>query len=207
MNTHKKALEIKQFPNTREIDSTTRRLLDEHYEQYKTHVLHANELVEREKRADRTTANAVFSDLRLLKRELPEALAAVRGYELFLSQVSAKGGTPHGKLAEHLKKEFGSVQDFREELMATAVASRRWVGVVYDLDLRRILCTLGDTPDRLATLNQWPLLALEVTAGSGPAEWSRDRRPHLTRLLDTIDWSAVNRNLEQAIESQAAHIA
>ena len=201
MNTNLR-IETKKFATIRDLRGISARTMEGHHENYRSYVAKTNEILDRLAKADRTAAHPVYSEFRALKVELPAALAAAKSYEIFFSQLGGKDGKPQGTLAEMLTRDFGSYQGFLDEFTATAFASRGWAALVYDLDLKKFVCMLGDTPEKLTVWNVTPVIVMEVSEHSSSSEFGNDRIMYIHALLENLDWSVVQRNLENALGLQ-----
>jgi superoxide dismutase len=197
-------LDAKQFTTIRSLKSMPSRVLAVHEEHYRAAVAKANEILQRLATADRTSVNPLYSELRSLKTALQPVLATVKSYEIFFTHLGGETRKPQRQLSEMMARDFGGYEAFVNELTATAIASRGWVALSYDLDLRRLLCVLGDTPEQLTVWNNAPILVLEVSASSAALEFGGDRRRYVASLLECVDWAVAERNLEDAIGMQPA---
>jgi Fe-Mn family superoxide dismutase len=183
--------------------------MEGHYEAYRAWVSKASEILERLERVDRLGASPVFSDLRCLKLALMPALGAVKNYEIFFSHLGGEGGRPSGLLADLIRRDFGSYEGFLGDFKATAVASRGWAALTYDLNLERLLITLGDSAEDLTVWNQAPILVMEVSEQSSAADFGRSRLNRLRyvdALLGNLEWAAVELNLEEALALRPAGV-
>ena len=196
-------LETHTFPNLRKLNLPAR-VLALHEEHYRSSVNKANEILQRLQSVDRSTSNSIFSDLRVLKTSLQPIIASVKSYEIFFTHLGGDVKKPHKMLSERFVKDFGSYEAFVHELTSSAIASRGWVALAYDLDLKRLMVVIGDTPEQLTVWNNAPILVFEASATSAALEYGGDRRRYMMALLECVDWSIAERNMEDAIGMQPA---
>ena len=196
-------LETHTFPNLRKLNLPAR-VLALHEEHYRSSVNKANEILQRLQSVDRSTSNSIFSDLRVLKTSLQPIIASVKSYEIFFTHLGGDVKKPHKMLSERFVKDFGSYEAFVHELTSSAIASRGWVALAYDLDLKRLMVVIGDTPEQLTVWNNAPILVFEASATSAALEYEGDRRRYMMALLDCVDWSIAERNMEDAVGMQPA---
>lgn len=197
-------LETRVFPNLRQVTAVPAHVLSLHEEHYKASVTRANEILKRLRDVDRSTSNSIFSDVRMLKTALQPIMASVKSYEIFFTHLGGETRKPQKMLTERFQQDFGGYDGFVNELTSSALASRGWVALSYDLDLRRLMVVIGDTPEQLTVWNNAPILVFEVSAMSAALEFGGDRRRYLTALLDSVDWAIAERNLEDAVGLQPA---
>lgn len=197
-------LETHAFPNLRKLSAVPVRVLAQHEEHYKTSVSKANEILQRLHTVDKSTSNSIFSDVRMLKTSLQPIMASVKSYEIFFTHLGGDTRRPQKMLSERFVQDFGGYDAFVNELTSSAIASRGWVALSYDLDLKRLMVVIGDTPEQLTVWNNAPILVFEVSATSAALEFGGDRRRYITALLESVDWAIAERNLEDAIGLQPA---
>jgi len=200
-------LTIRNFPNLRNTMPLPLRTASHLQEQYRTAVMKANTILNRLAEADRSTAHPVFSDLRTLKTTLQPIMATVKSHEILLTHLGGETKRPQRMLAERFVQDFGGFEGFVHELTASAVASRGWVALSYDLDLQRLMVVIGDTPEQLTVWNNAPILVFEVSAATAALDFAGDRRRYVASLLESVDWAVAERNLEDAIGLQPAGTA
>ena len=180
------------------------RVLALHEEHYRSSVNKANEILQRLQNVDCSTSNSIFSDLRVLKTSLQPIIASVKSYEIFFTHLGGDVKKPQKMLSERFVQDFGGYEAFVNELTSSAIASRGWVALAYDLDLKRLMVVIGDTPEQLTVWNNAPILVFEASATSAALEYEGDRRRYMMALLDCVDWSIAERNMEDAIGMQPA---
>lgn len=196
-------LETHTFPNLRKLNLPAR-VLALHEEHYRSSVNKANEILQRLQSVDCSTSNSIFSDLRVLKTSLQPIIASVKSYEIFFTHLGGDVKKPQKMLSERFVQDFGSYEAFVHELTSSAIASRGWVALAYDLDLKRLMVVIGDTPEQLTVWNNAPILVFEASATSAALEYGGDRRRYMMALLDCVDWSIAERNMEDAVGMQPA---
>lgn len=197
-------LQARSFPQLKEVRNLPARTLDILRQRYEGYVTKTNEIMKKLDTADRAGAHPVFSELRSLKSELPHALGAVKSYEIFFTHLGSKIPSATSALSEHVKRDFGTHDKFLAEIKATAMASRGWVAVGFDLDLRRLMVMMGDTPEDLTVWNTAPVMILDVSERACAADFGSDRMQYVDALLHNTNWTVVERNLEDALGLQPA---
>jgi superoxide dismutase len=197
-------LSIRNFPNLKSTMPLPMSTVSHLQEQYRTAVTKSNTILQRLAEAERSTAHPVFSDLRTLKTTLQPILATVKSHEILLTHLGGETKRPQRMLAERFVQEFGGYEGFVHEITASAIASRGWVALSYDLDLQRLMVVIGDTAEQLTVWNNAPILVFEVSAATAALDFAGDRRRYVAALLDSVDWAIAERNLEDAIGLQPA---
>lgn len=195
---HYTHIEPRAFTHLAQVKAIPTPVLEDMKRRYTTAVARTNEILDRLREADRTASNTVFSDMRSLLGALPTTLATVKSYELFFSQLGSRPGVPaRGVLADRIARDFGSHAQFLDEFVATALASRGWAAVAWDLDLQRLMCMIGDTPEQLTVWNNTPVIVVDVTERG--LDTGTERSTYVRTLVENLDWQVVERNLENAL--------
>ncbi|MEJ2637061.1 MAG: superoxide dismutase [Calditrichia bacterium] len=106
------------------------------------------------------------------------------------------GGEPKGKIAERIKKDFGSYDKFMEEFKnagATQFGSG-WAWLVLDGDKLKVMKTLNaDTP---VAHNLKPLLTVDVWEHAYYLDYQNRRPDYLSTFMNNlVNWDFVNSQL------------
>ena len=66
----------------------------------------------------------MYSELRALKVDLTFAIGGIKNHELYFAHLGGEGGDPDGAFRALVERDFGSVEAWRSDLRATALAAR-----------------------------------------------------------------------------------
>src|SRR5882757_9177814 len=110
-------------PALYELDGISRETVEAHYKLYQGYVNKRNEILGKLADVDLAAANQVYSELRALKVDLTFAIGGIKNHELYFEHLGGGGGDPTGSFAALVKRDFGSVDAWREDLKATGVAA------------------------------------------------------------------------------------
>ena len=111
--------------------------------------------------------------------------------------LDAKGaGAPTGKLLEALKRDLGSVEDAKKQLVEAAVAQfgSGWAWLVAEGGKLKVVKTPNaQTP---LTQGQTPLLAIDVWEHAYYLDWQNRRKEHVQAVVDKLlSWKFAAANL------------
>src|SRR5581483_2665986 len=109
-------------PSLFELDGISRASVEAHYKLYQGYVSKRNEILGKLAEVDLSTANQTYSDLRALKVDLTFAIGGIKNHEIYFEHLAGTGGDPDGLVGELIKRDFGSVQAWRDDLKATGLA-------------------------------------------------------------------------------------
>ena len=198
-------LEVRKFASIRELNGISLRTMEEHYELYKGYVGKTNEIQEKLAGVDRTTANQIYSDLRSLRIDLSFATGGVKNHDLYFSHLGGKGGTPTGKVADMIKRDFPSYDAWLADFKASGLAARGWVWLAYDHDWNTLTTVMGDSQNTFPLWNATPILGLDVYEHAYWLDYGRARAKYIEAFFNNLDWAVVEQNLERALAMASVH--
>ncbi|HLM35618.1 MAG TPA: Fe-Mn family superoxide dismutase [Gaiellaceae bacterium] len=179
-------------PALYELDGISRETIEAHYKLYEGYVAKRNEILGKLDGVDLTTANQVYSEIRGLKVELTFAIGGIKNHEVYFEHLGGDGGDPGGLFADLVKRDFGSISDWRGDLKATGMAGRGWAWTAYDWDEGRLFNYIGDTQNTYPVWNATPLVALDVYEHAYFMDFGTDRGAYIDAFLANLDYAVVN---------------
>lgn len=109
------------------------------------------------------------------------------------------GGSPSGKLAEAIDKEFGSFDEFKEELSNAAAtqfgSGWGWLCVDSSGNLKVISTANQDSP---YMENLTPILGVDVWEHAYYLKYQNKRADYLEKFWDVVNWDQVAENYKDA---------
>jgi Fe-Mn family superoxide dismutase len=175
-----------------ELDGISRESVEAHYKLYQGYVAKRNEILGKLADVDLSSANQVYSELRALKVDLSFALGGIKNHEIYFEHLGGNGGDPDGPFGDLVKRDFGSIDDWRRDLKATGLAARGWAWTAYDWDEERLFNYMGDTQNTYPVWNATPLVALDVYEHAYFIDFQTDRASYIDAFFDNMDWATVN---------------
>jgi len=175
-----------------ELDGISRASVEAHYKLYRGYVAKRNEILGKLADVDLASANQVYSELRALKVDLTFAIGGIKNHEIYFEHLGGGGGNPDGPFGDLVKRDFGSVDDWRADLKATGLAARGWAWTAYDWDEERLFNYMGDTQNTYPIWNATPLVALDVYEHAYFLDFQTDRGSYIDAFFNNMDWATVN---------------
>ena len=120
-----------EFKSIRALDGISEDTMTAHYKLYQGYVNKTNEILGKLEKVDASAANQIFSDLRSLKVDLSFAVGGMKNHEIYFAHLGGKGGEAKGKLADMIKRDFGSLAAWQADMKQTGIAARGWVWLAY----------------------------------------------------------------------------
>jgi Fe-Mn family superoxide dismutase len=192
---HDTKFEAKQFDSINGVPGMSEKMMKEHYKLYEGYVKKANEIVEKLKTVDRSTANATYSDLRALKLGFSFALDAIKSHELYFGNISGKGGQPQGWLGSAIEEHFGSFDEWQADMKATGIAARGWVWFAWDWKTKSLFNFLGDAHDAFPIWSATPLVALDVYEHAYMMDYGVARADYIDAFFKNLNWDDVEKEV------------
>ena len=177
-----------------ELDGISRESVEAHYKLYQGYVAKRNEILGKLADVDLASANQVYSELRALKVDLTFAIGGIKNHEIYFEHLGGGGGggNPDGPFGDLVKRDFGSVDDWRADLKATGLAARGWAWTAYDWDEAKLFNYVGDAQNTFPIWNATPLVALDVYEHAYFLDYQTDRASYIDAFFKNLDWDAVN---------------
>lgn len=186
--------EVKKFSAMeKELDGISSETMANHYKLYEGYVKKSNEILEKLELVDKdpAKANQVFSEIRSLKTDLSFAIGGVKNHEIYFGHLGGDGVLKEGKLKSMLERDFGSIENWQQDLKATGMAARGWVWLAYDYDTGKLFNYLGDAQNTYPIWNCHMVLALDTYEHAYWADYGTNRANYIEAFLKNLDWSFV----------------
>jgi Fe-Mn family superoxide dismutase len=175
-----------------ELHGISRETIEAHYKLYQGYVNKRNEILGKLGDVDLSTANQVYSDLRSLKVDLSFAIGGIKNHEIYFEHLGGPGGDPAGIFGDLVKRDFGSVADWKADLKATGMGGRGWAWTAYDWDEGRLFNYIGDAQNTFPVWNATALVALDVYEHAYFIDFGTDRAGYIDAFLENLDYDVVN---------------
>lgn len=180
-------------PSLLQMDGISARTIEEHEKLYKGYVNKTNEIRGKLATVDLSTANQVYSDLRVLKLELTFAIGGVKNHEIYFDNLGGKGGQPSGDLMAMIKRDFGSFDSWQKDLKATGISARGWAWLAYDHDDGKMFNYLGDAQNTFPIWNATPVVALDTYEHAYFIDYGVNRAAYIDKFFANLDWPAIEK--------------
>jgi Fe-Mn family superoxide dismutase len=192
INTMKNYQQIKELP-FKELIGISQKTIEIHYGKlYQGYVKKWQEIQEKLKIADSTSANATFSDLRELKLEEGFAADAVLLHEAYFDILGGEG-KPAGKIVEAIAKDFGSLENWIEEFKALGLCARGWVVLAYDFNDGKLHNYLSDMHNQGGIWGAAPIIVLDVYEHAYLIDFGADRKSYLEAFFANLNWQTIDK--------------
>ena len=152
-------------------------------------------------------------DINGLKREELVAANSMVLHELYFASLGGDGllkpsGKPAG-LTVGLTRDFGSVERWRSEFMALAMAmggGSGWALLSWSVRENRLLNHWAADHTHLLA-GATPILALDMYEHAYHLDFGADARAYVAAFMDNVDWDGVSLRYAAAVEASTASLA
>ena len=151
-----------------------------------------NEILGKLVDVDLASANQVYSEFRSLKVDLSFAVGGIKNHEIYFEHLGGNGGEPSGIFGDLVKRDFGSVADWKADLKATGMGGRGWAWTAYDWDEGRLFNYLGDAQNTFPVWNATALVALDVYEHAYFIDFGTDRAAYIDAFFNNLDYDVVS---------------
>jgi len=146
--------------------------------------------------ADRAKANANYSAVRELKREQVHAMNSVVMHELYFDGIGAAPGDPGEAALDVVKKRFGSLDKWLEDLKAAAVSARGWALLVYQPVNRKLYNVVTDMHDIGPMVFGVPVVVIDCYEHAFYVDYRNKKADYVAAYPKFIDWGEVEKRVK-----------
>jgi Fe-Mn family superoxide dismutase len=186
------------------IDEATMKLHhDKHHQAYVTNL---NAAVEKHPELAKHTPEDLLRSLDTLPEDVKGAIRNNGGghvnHSMFWSIMKPSGGgEPTGKIAEKIKQDFGSFEDFKKQFNETTAKQfgSGWGWLVLDGGKLKIVTTANQ--DNPISHGKYPILGNDVWEHAYYLKYQNKRPDYLAAWWGTVNWDEINKRFDTAQQS------
>jgi Fe-Mn family superoxide dismutase len=183
------------------IDETTMHLHhDKHHQAYVTNL---NAAIEKHPELANRPAEELLRKLDTVPEDIRAAVRNNGGghvnHTMFWQIMKPTGGgDPTGKIADQIKKDFGSFEDFKKQFNETTAKQfgSGWGWLIYDGGKLKIITTANQ--DSPLSQGHFPVLGNDVWEHAYYLKYQNKRPDYLAAWWNTVNWDEINKRFELA---------
>jgi superoxide dismutase, Fe-Mn family len=176
----------------KDLEGLTLKMVQEHFKLYQGYVKKSNEMQEKIETADKSEANGVFSFIGELKRQETFAVNGMKLHEVYFGQLMGDG-VPKGDIMKMIEEDFGSIDKWKEDMVATGLSARGWAILCFDFRDNRLHNYGSDAHNVGAVWGAIPLVVLDVYEHAYFMDYGVNRKDYLAAFFKNLDWDFVNK--------------
>jgi superoxide dismutase, Fe-Mn family len=179
-------------PNPGELNGISAKTNDIHHGKlYAGYVNKRNEIEQKLREADLSSANQIYSEWRGLKEGETFAANGMILHECFFSILGGDGNAEGTEIKQAIEGEWGSWDRFIDEFKATAMAARGWSILAFDSSDNRLHIYGADAQNHGGVWGSTVLLPCDVYEHSYVIDYGSDRKTYVEAFLKNVDWKRV----------------
>lgn len=171
----------------KDIQGLTLKMLNEHFKLYEGYVKKTNEIQKKIEEADKSEANGVFSYIGELKRQETFAVNGMKLHEVYFGHLGGDG-KPKGELVKIIERDFGSLENWKLDMIATGLAARGWAVLAYDYKDNRLHNYGCDAHNVGAVWGAIPIIVLDVYEHAYFMDYGINRKDYINSFFQNLDW-------------------
>lgn len=185
------------FRYTQDITVVNREQFEAHLRLYEGYVNKINEIdAILFGNSGRERANATFSYYRECKRGETFALNGVILHELYFENIGGCDSRPDKITADILEQDFCSLENWQEDFIATATASRGWAVLAFDQRSGRFRNISLDAHDVGNVAYSAPVLVMDVYEHAYFLQYADNKAEYIRNFMQNINWTVVDDRLK-----------
>ncbi len=139
----------------------------------------------------RGQANTTFSYYRELKRGETYALNGVILHELYFENIGGRTPEPDQNVLMKIERDFTVFQNWQEDFIATAKASRGWAVLAFDQRSNRLRNISLDAHDLGNIAYYAPYLILDVYEHAYFLQYADNKDEYINNFMKNINWNVI----------------
>lgn len=176
---------------TRDLDGLTLKMIQEHFKLYQGYVKKSNEVQQKIEAADKSEANGVYSFIGELKRQETFAVNGMKLHEVYFGQLNGDG-IPKGEIVGMIERDFGSMDAWKLDMVATGLSARGWAILCFDYRDNKLHNYGSDGHNVGAVWAAIPLIALDVYEHAYFIDYGVNRKDYINSFFKNLNWDFVN---------------
>jgi Fe-Mn family superoxide dismutase len=190
-------IEKVQFKYTDDIKVINQDQFEAHMRLYEGYVTNINKIDAEYKQGNtqREQSNITFSYYRELKRGETFALNGVILHELYFENIGGKTAEPDQAIVEKIENDFDVYQNWQEDFIATAKASRGWAVLAFDQRSGRYRNISLDAHDVGNIAYSAPVLVLDMYEHAYFMQYADKKADYINNFMKNINWTVVGERM------------
>lgn len=149
---------------------------------------------------EKARADGNFENVKALSRDLAFNGSGVVLHWIYFSTIGPKaGGTPGGKLADAIKRDFGSFEIFWKQFAAASkdVEASGWGILAYEPFSKRLVVMQAEKHQNLTSWGAMPLMVCDVWEHAYYLKYHNRRAEYVDAFAKIIDWKKVEERFDR----------
>lgn len=175
----------------KDLDGISLELIKNHYKLYEGYVKKTNEIQSKIESANKEGLNPTYSDFGELKRQETFATNGMRLHEVYFGHLNGDGQSK-GDLVGMIEKSFGSLDAWKEMMVATGLTARGWAILCFDFRDNDLHIYGSDAHNVGAVWSAIPIIVLDVYEHAYFMDYGVDRKTYIDAFFKNLNWDFAN---------------
>ena len=171
--------------------------MEQHEKLYQGYVNKRNEIEKALQTVNKDEVAASYAPLRSLKVAETFSLNGALLHELYFDNLGGTNKDMGPQTKALINKNFGSLEAFKKDLLATAGCARGWVMTGFCLADKSIHNFLLDAHNETVPVLTLPILMVDTYEHAYMIDFGINRAEYLKVLWDNINWAVVEERIEK----------
>lgn len=183
-----------RFYHTPDITVINQKQYEAHYSLYVNYVNSINKLTSELENVCpevREEANVINGMYRSLKRGETYSLNGVILHELYFRNIGGIQQKPKDHVKKSIEKQFGSMENWEKDFVATAKASRGWAVLIYDQRTKSLRNISMDAHDEGMITLSYPILILDMYEHAYFVQYVTNKEAYIQAFMENIHWDII----------------
>lgn len=184
------------------LDGISENQINKHYTLYEGYIKKVNEITTKLKLADKLNANHNYSENRSLLVDLTHNLNAVILHELYFSNLTNKPSIPSESFQKIVERDFGSWENYLEDIKACAKSARGWAITAYNYRDGKLHNFAIDGHNINVPVFVRPLLVIDVWEHSYMIDYDINKIKYLENFFKNTNWHIASQRFEATLKTE-----
>jgi len=177
-----------------DLNGITLKAIAEHFKLYEGYVKKTNEIRTKLEAADKSLANATYSEIGELKRQESFAVNGVKLHEIYFDILDSRlRGNDGDKVKSMIVRDFGSVENWITDMTAAGLSARGWAILSYDLTDKSVHNYSADAHNLGIVSGTVPLIVLDVYEHAYFMDYGTNRKGYIEAFFKNLNWGVIDK--------------
>ncbi len=113
-------------------------------------------------------------------------------HEVYFGHLSGSG-VPEGELVKMIERDFGSLDEWKADLVSTGLSARGWAITAFDFKDNRLHNYASDAHNVGAVWAAVPVIVLDVYEHAYFIDYGTSRKAYIDSFFKNLDWKFANK--------------
>ena len=117
-------------------------------------------------------------------------------HEVYFGHLGGNG-EPMGELVKMIERDFGDLEKWKEEMVATGLSARGWAILAFDFKDNRLHVYGSDAQNVGAVWGAIPIIGMDVYEHAYFMDYGVNRKDYVNAFFKNLDWGFANKIVKE----------